>query len=80
MDTETIIKDSLIRTEQIRAISRHLLERKVGELLPEDMISLDLLLISTLQLQKTISQLIEYEVEKRLLSRSRQEMDRGMER
>ncbi|UFJ41359.1 type II toxin-antitoxin system PemK/MazF family toxin [Brevibacillus humidisoli] len=75
----TIVKDSFIKTEQIRSISRHLLERKVGELLPEDMISLDLLLISSLQLQKTISQLIEYEVEKRLLSGA-QRKDINMER
>lgn len=62
----TIIKDSFIRTEQIRAISRHLLEDKVGELLPKDMTRLDITLISSLNLQKTINQLIEIEVERRM--------------
>lgn len=64
----TITKDSIIRTEQIRTVSRHLLERKTGELLPKDMLKLDILLIAALQLEDTVSKLIEGAVERRLSS------------
>lgn len=63
---KAITKDSLIRTEQIRTISRHLLERKTGNLLPKDMLKLDMLLIDSLQLQSTVSKIVQHEVERRL--------------
>lgn len=61
----TITKDSFIRTEQIRSVSRHLLENKVGELRPDDMMKLDIYLIASLQLQNTVNMLIEAEIERR---------------
>jgi mRNA-degrading endonuclease toxin of MazEF toxin-antitoxin module len=68
----TIVKDSFIRTEQIRSVSRHLLEEKIGKLLPSDMMKLDVYLIASLQLQNTVSKLIEAEVERRVLQAQRQ--------
>jgi mRNA-degrading endonuclease toxin of MazEF toxin-antitoxin module len=62
----TIKKDSFIKMEQIRSISRHYLERKVGKVIPEDMLLIDLRLIAALQLQDTVSKLVESEVLHRL--------------
>ncbi|GCL71810.1 hypothetical protein PN4B1_17150 [Paenibacillus naphthalenovorans] len=62
----TIKRDSYVKMEQIRSISRHYLERRVGEILPEDMLLIDLRLIASLQLQDTVSKLVEAEVQKRL--------------
>lgn len=62
----TITKDSLIRTEQIISISRNRLERKVGALLPEDLKTLDLLLLLTLKLEDTVQQMIDRAVNKAL--------------
>lgn len=62
----TITRDSFIRTEQIRAVSRHLLENKVGQLLPDDLLKLDVYLIASLQLHNTVNKLIELEVERRM--------------
>ncbi|MFS0855132.1 type II toxin-antitoxin system PemK/MazF family toxin [Paenibacillus taichungensis] len=59
----TIRGDSCIRMDQIRSISRHYLERCVGEVLPEDMILIDLRLITSLQLQETVSLLVESKVQ-----------------
>lgn len=64
----TISQDSFIRTEQIRTVSRHLLERKVGKLLPEDELKMDLRLIASLQLQDTVNMLIQVEIERRGIS------------
>ncbi|WP_424765707.1 type II toxin-antitoxin system PemK/MazF family toxin [Paenibacillus sp. sgz302251] len=62
----TIAKDSFIMTNQIRSVTRSRLERQVGEILPKDMIKLDIQLIETLSLSDTVQQMIETEVEKRL--------------
>jgi len=51
--------DSFVKMDQIRSVTRHYLERKVGEILPEDMIRLDLRLIASLNLQGTVNKLIE---------------------
>ncbi|MGK5511924.1 type II toxin-antitoxin system PemK/MazF family toxin [Brevibacillus formosus] len=77
---KTIVKDSLIRTEQIRSVSRHLLENKTGEILPQDMLRLDLRLIGSLQLQDTVNRLIEAEVERRMLPGMQQNRQPNRER
>ncbi|MBW5471596.1 hypothetical protein GPJ61_27805 [Brevibacillus formosus] len=76
----TIVKDSLIRTEQIRSVSRHLLERKIGELHPDDMIRLDINLITSLKLQNTVNMLIEAEIERRGMPAQNRPRQSGMER
>lgn len=64
----TIKKDSFVKMEQIRSISRQYLERNVGKITPEDMILIDLRLITSLQLQDTISMLIESKIQERMTS------------
>ncbi|MGG4456863.1 type II toxin-antitoxin system PemK/MazF family toxin [Brevibacillus porteri] len=76
----TITKDSFIRTEQIRSVSRHLLENKVGELRPDDMMKLDIYLIASLQLQNTVNMLIEAEIERRGMPAQNRPRQSGMER
>lgn len=65
---KTIKKDSFIMTNQIRSVTRSRLRDQLGEVLPKDMIKLDLQLIHTLSLGDTIQQIIETEVEKRLVA------------
>jgi mRNA-degrading endonuclease toxin of MazEF toxin-antitoxin module len=62
----TIEADSYIKTEQIMAISRAKLEDKYGELMPIDMASLDIQLISTLRLQNTVNQFVQDKVAEKL--------------
>ena len=72
----TIKRDSFIKMDQIRSISRHYLERCVGELLPDDLILIDLRLIASLQLQDTVNTLIESEIQKDLPQRTNKKNQR----
>lgn len=69
----TIRKDSFIKTEQLRPFTRHWLEQKAGKILPEDMVRLDLRLITALQLQDTVGKLVEAEVLKRITDQEAEE-------
>jgi mRNA-degrading endonuclease toxin of MazEF toxin-antitoxin module len=62
----TIRHDSFIMTNQIRSISRSRLMNQTGEILPKDMIKLDIQLIPTLGLQGTVQQMIEAAIEEKL--------------
>lgn len=60
-----IAHDSFIMTNQIRSVTRSRLERKVGQILPKDMLKLDIQLIDTLSLSDTVQSFIEAEVDRR---------------
>lgn len=69
----TIKKDSFIKTNQVRSISRNYLEGKKGELLPKDMLKLDMALISTLGLQDTVRTLIEKALQDQIAQKASEE-------
>jgi len=60
-------KDSFVMTNQVQSVTRNRLEDKKGELTPIDMFKVDLQLIETLSLKETIQNLVEEQVEKRLV-------------
>jgi mRNA-degrading endonuclease toxin of MazEF toxin-antitoxin module len=62
----TIHHDSFIITNQIRSITRSRLQNQTGEILPKDMLKLDIQLIPTLGLQSTVQQMIEAAVDNKL--------------
>lgn len=55
----TIKRDSFIRTDQVRTVSRHALERRVGTVHPRDMYELDVKLIMALNVYESVNQIIE---------------------
>ncbi|WP_430510745.1 type II toxin-antitoxin system PemK/MazF family toxin [Gottfriedia solisilvae] len=69
----TVVADSFIKTEQIKSVSRNLLESKKGKLLEKDMLKLDIQLLNTLGLNNTVALLIEEEVQRRLQAEVKEE-------
>jgi mRNA-degrading endonuclease toxin of MazEF toxin-antitoxin module len=63
---DTVKADCVIKTDQITTISRNYLERKKGQLLPKDILKVDIQLISVLSLQDIIEQMVAEEVASRL--------------
>lgn len=60
----TLTKDSFIKLEQIQALSRQRLKKKLGKLNEEDMVRLNLFLIPLLGLGEIVETLIQGELAK----------------
>lgn len=56
--SRVIKRDSFVMTNQIRSVSRNYLEDKLGEILPDDMLKIELQLIRVLELENTIEALV----------------------
>jgi uncharacterized protein YifN (PemK superfamily) len=57
-----IDKPSFIKTDQITTITRNQLERYMGEILPRDLMELDLKLVVTLGLKDTVNRILQEKV------------------
>lgn len=56
---DTIVKDSMIKLEQLQTISRSQLGKKLGEVNEKDKLRLDISLIASLGLQERVEELIQ---------------------
>lgn len=56
--TDTIVKDSMVKLEQLQTISRNYIGQKLGEINEKDKAKLDIALIASLGLQERVEELI----------------------
>lgn len=60
--SNAIVKDSMIKTDQVTTVDRGILESLKGDILPRDMIELDVKLIDTLGLKDTLNTIMRKKV------------------